>query len=265
MLTPECASEVQLLIDGQLAGVSWPFPIIFTGGIVPGFWRPIVGIDAFDLRQHEIDVTPWLPLLCDGASHTFEIRVAGLNDDGDGHASLSESVGSYWVISGTIFLFLGEDGSVTTGTPPSVDTPSPDTKISSSITSNSTGSNDTLTYNTAVTRYISITAIVTNSSGSRKVSWTQSLSYSNFNFLTEQGFVQLTIQNTTGSDLSSSGYANTYNYPLDVNSSFSVDATGEVGINGTLTRGLDYNVYGPSIFPSVCIVQFQYFLLWIGS
>ena len=28
--------EVQLLIDGQLAGVSWPFPIIFTGGIVPG-------------------------------------------------------------------------------------------------------------------------------------------------------------------------------------------------------------------------------------
>ena len=24
--------EVQLLIDGQLAGVSWPFPVIFTGG-----------------------------------------------------------------------------------------------------------------------------------------------------------------------------------------------------------------------------------------
>ena len=25
--------EVQLLIDGRLAGVSWPFPIIFTGGM----------------------------------------------------------------------------------------------------------------------------------------------------------------------------------------------------------------------------------------
>ena len=44
--------EVQLLVDGKLMGVSWPFPIIFTGGIVPGFWRPIVGIDAFDLRSH---------------------------------------------------------------------------------------------------------------------------------------------------------------------------------------------------------------------
>jgi hypothetical protein len=42
--------ELRLLIDGSLAGVAWPFPVVFTGGIVPGFWRPVVGIDAFDLR-----------------------------------------------------------------------------------------------------------------------------------------------------------------------------------------------------------------------
>lgn len=243
--------EVQLLIDGQLAGVYWPFPIIFTGGIVPGFWRPIVGIDAFDLRQHEIDVTSWLPLLCDGASHTFEIRVAGLNDDGAGHATLSEIVGSYWVVTGTIFLFLGEAGSVTTGTLPNIDSPLPAIQISSSVTTNSTGANETLTYSiSTLTRDISISSTVKNSNGSRKASWTQNLSYSNFNTLTNEGFVQLTIQNTTGSDRSSSGYANTYSYPLDVNSSFSVDAAGEVGINATLTRGLGYNVYGPSVFPS---------------
>jgi hypothetical protein len=53
---------VQLLIDGQLAGLSWPFPVVFTGGIVPGFWRPVVGIDAFDLREDVIDITPWLPV-----------------------------------------------------------------------------------------------------------------------------------------------------------------------------------------------------------
>lgn len=28
--------EVQLFIDGMLAGVAWPFPVIFTGGVVPG-------------------------------------------------------------------------------------------------------------------------------------------------------------------------------------------------------------------------------------
>lgn len=49
--------EIQLLIDGMLAGVAWPFPTIFTGGIVPGLWRPVVGIDAFDLKEYEIDIT----------------------------------------------------------------------------------------------------------------------------------------------------------------------------------------------------------------
>ena len=242
--------EVQLLIDGQLAGVSWPFPIIFTGGIVPGFWRPIVGIDAFDLRQHEIDVTPWLPLLCDGASHSFEIRVAGLNDDGAGHATLSETVGSYWVVTGTIFLFLGAEGSVTTGSEPTIDSPAPSIEISSAVTMNATGANETLAYNTAVSRDISISSTIKTSAGSQAVSWTQSLAYTNFNGLTDQGFVQLTEQNTTGSDSSSSGYANTYSYPLTVNSSFFEDAAGDVGINGSLTRGLDYNVFGPSVFPS---------------
>ena len=242
--------EVQLLIDGQLAGVSWPFPIIFTGGIVPGFWRPIVGIDAFDLRQHEIDVTPWLPLLCDGASHTFEIRVAGLNDDGAGHATLSETVGSYWVVTGTIFLFLGADGSVTTGSEPSIDAPMPEIQISSSLTTNSTGANETLDYMTTVTRSLSISSTIKTSSGSTRTKWTQSLSYSNYNALTAQGFIQYTSQNTSGTDTSSSTYTNTYAYPITVNSSFFISPTGNIGINGTLSHGLTFNVLGPSVFPS---------------
>lgn len=242
--------EVQLLIDGQLAGVSWPFPVIFTGGIVPGFWRPIAGIDAFDLRQHEIDVTPFLPLLCDGAAHNFEIRVAGLNDDGNGHATISETVGSFWVVTGTVFLFLGQNGSVTTGNQPSIDAPPPEILISSHIATNTSGGNESLTYNTAVMRSILISSTIKSSGGSRLVTWTQTLSYKNLNALSDEGFVQFTVQNTTGSDLSASGYANTYNYPLTVNSSFSVDAAGEVGINASLSRGLSYNVYGPSVFPS---------------
>jgi hypothetical protein len=50
--------EVQLLIDGELAGVSWPFPLLFTGGVDPGLWRPIAGIDSYDLQPFEIDVSP---------------------------------------------------------------------------------------------------------------------------------------------------------------------------------------------------------------
>ena len=240
--------EVQLLIDGQLAGVSWPFPIIFTGGIVPGFWRPIVGIDAFDLRQHEIDVTPWLPLLCDGGSHTFEIRVTGLNDSI--RPTLSETVGSYWVVTGTIFLFLGAAGSITTGSELSIDAPAPAIQISVALTTNSTGANETLKYRTTVTRSLSISSTIKTFSGSSLAKWTQSLSYSNYNALTAQGFTQYTSQNTSGTDTSSSTYTNTYAYPITVDSTFSVSPAGNVGINGSLSHGLTFNVFGPSIFPS---------------
>ncbi|QSS62279.1 peptide-N4-(N-acetyl-beta- glucosaminyl)asparagine amidase A [Histoplasma capsulatum] len=105
--------EIQLFIDDQLAGVVWPFPIIFTGGISPGFWKPIVGIDAFDLREPEIDITPFLPVLADGQSHSFTIKVVGLGDVENGIAEISDTVGSYWVVTGKIFIYLeGERGLV---------------------------------------------------------------------------------------------------------------------------------------------------------
>ena len=53
-----------------------------------------MGIDAFDLKEDEIDITPFLPLLCDGKSHNFTIRVSGLNDDGNG------SVDGQWELTG---------------------------------------------------------------------------------------------------------------------------------------------------------------------
>lgn len=242
--------EVQLLIDGQLAGVSWPFPVIFTGGIVPGLWRPLVGIDAFDLREHEIDVTPWLPILCDGASHTFEIRVAGINDDGQDRASLSDTVGSLWIVTGKIFLFLGPEGSTTSGTPPRIDILPPTLQISSELTTNSTGANETLTYKTFATRSISITSTLKTSTGSTfPASWSQQLTYTNLNILSSQGFTQYTQQLTTGADRSSSGYTSKYTYPLTVNSTISLPPNGGIGITATLTCGLDLSITGPSIFP----------------
>lgn len=103
--------EVQLLIDGELAGVSWPFPIVFTGGISPGLWVPIVGIDTYDLPSFEIDVSPFLGLLCDGQSHVFELKVVGYDSE-----TVLGTVGSNWWISGAIFLWLDSKGNQTTGT-----------------------------------------------------------------------------------------------------------------------------------------------------
>jgi len=166
--------EVQVYIDGQLAGVQWPFPVIFTGGITPGLWRPIVGIDAFDLQEHEIDITPWLPVLCDSKEHTFEIKVAGILEDGKGSGTLTKSVGDSWYVTGKIFIWLDEDSkSITTGRKPTLLLPAPVITTSHKLTQNSTGANETLEYTTNVKRQISISSLVTSQAGTQLATWTQ--------------------------------------------------------------------------------------------
>lgn len=103
--------EVQLLIDGILTGVSWPFPIVFTGGLCPGLWVPIVGIDTYDVPNFEIDISPWLGILCDGKPHTFELKVVGHD-----HETTLGTVGLNWWVSGSVFLWIDKAGVQTTGT-----------------------------------------------------------------------------------------------------------------------------------------------------
>ena len=241
--------EVQLLIDGQLAGVSWPFPVIFTGGIVPGFWRPIAGIDAYDLRQNEIDITPFLGILSDGTNHEFEIRVVGINDDDDANPTLTETVGYYWLVTGTIFLFSDKEGAVTTGSKPTFNTDPPKISLTSKVTQTAEGYNDTLTYITSVERTLSISSSIQTSAGTASATWSQHITYNNQNYLTSMGLNQLTIQTTSGSDSSSSGYQHDYNYPITVNSTIA-NPTTDLTINADLQYGLTYNVLGPTVFPN---------------
>jgi Peptide N-acetyl-beta-D-glucosaminyl asparaginase amidase A len=239
--------EIQLLIDGQLAGVSWPFPVIFTGGVVPGFWRPIVSIEAYDLREHEIDITPWLGQLLDGKQHSFEIRVAAVGAwDGHGGA-VAEPVGSYWLVTGKIFLFLNQAGHATVASKPNVSVSGPSLRVSREVTKTANGKlNSTLLETTGASRDISISATVNG----RHTSWTQHLQYSNRNFLAANGTMQNTTQSTTGSD-ASDGYFSAYSYPITVNQQYGLDAKGNLTrIDGSLSTGLDLSVLGSSVFPS---------------
>jgi hypothetical protein len=55
--------EIQIYIDGKLAGIAWPFPYIYTGGFNPHFWTPITAIDALNIPPYKIDLTPFAALL----------------------------------------------------------------------------------------------------------------------------------------------------------------------------------------------------------
>ncbi|KAI9735694.1 MAG: hypothetical protein M1818_006302 [Claussenomyces sp. TS43310] len=245
--------EVQLYIDGHLAGVQWPFPVIFTGGVVPGLWRPIVGIDTFDLREHEIDITPWLPLLCDGKEHTFEIKVAGLDDDGSTTGKLTETVGSSWYVTGKIFLWLDDDSSsITTGTSPTMLAPAPSILLSQSLTQNGTGTNQSLAYNTQVHRSLSISSTVVSQNNSSVATWSQTLSYTNNGLYTSFGAVQVNNLVTTGLDIAGGvvDYRSAYSYPLWANSSYLSFPDGNFSLAAELVQGLNLQVAGASVFPT---------------
>lgn len=245
--------EIQVLIDGQLAGVQWPFPVIFTGGVVPGLWRPIVGIDAFDLREHEIDITPWLPVLCDGAEHTFEIKVVGILDDGISSGSLSQTVGSSWYVTGKVFIWVDDDEkSITTGRSPTVHLPDPLITTSQKLGQNSTGANETLEYTTNVQRSVSISSLVTTQHGTFVSTWTQNLGVTNYGLYTAFGAVQQNNQTTTGIDQSTGGvyYKSSYSYPLYANTSIIIQPSGNFTIDADLIQGLDLSIQGTPVFPT---------------
>ncbi|KAJ5923503.1 hypothetical protein N7454_008748 [Penicillium verhagenii] len=243
--------EVQVLIDGMLAGVSWPFPVVFTGGIVPGFWKPIVGIDAFDLREHEIDITPFIPYLSDGKPHTFDLIVVSVNDNGGEYATIANTTTDSWYVTGKIFLFEDEEGHITTGSMPVIKDPLPSLQITRAITTNSTGANETLTETTTAKRTLLITSNLKTSSGEKEVSWSQDISYENFNQLTDYGWYQSTTQKTTGTDKtgSSIGYSLSYEYPINCDWWY-FESGEELGIYGNISRSLTFDVLGPAVFPN---------------
>jgi hypothetical protein len=240
--------ELQLFIDGNLAGVAWPFPVIFTGGIVPGFWRPIVGIDAFDLREDEIDISPFVPLLNDGAPHTFEIRVVGIDDDGKGNGVLTENIESNWVVTGKLFIWLGTGTNTTMGNLPAITAPAPLLRLQSTTQRTYNGSVKSLEYSVEVSRHIYIESTLNSSLGSKVLSWTQDLEFSNHGTLSNQGNDQVMRQSTSGTSKSSSGYSRSFEYPLSVTSSYSAPAGGNVTISGEMGRGKHVQQLGDLAF-----------------
>lgn len=236
--------EVQLIIDGQLAGVAWPFPVIFTGGVVPGFWRPVVGIDAFDLLEDEIDITPFLPMLTDGVEHTFEIRVVCIEDDGNGHGVLKPSIESSWIVTGKLFVWLDTNTGVITGSNPTIHSPNPSINVFSKTTRIPNDTAVSLDYTVRVSRLIHISSTLQTSRGLEKATWTQNLAYSIHGTLTNKGNDQHLYQNTSGLHASpGSGYRKVFAYPLWVASSYSAPPGGLI-IDASMRRGKDVEQIG---------------------
>ncbi|MFC9278494.1 peptide-N4-asparagine amidase [Streptomyces collinus] len=71
--------EVQIKVDGHLAGIAAPFPNVWTGGWSnPFLWYVVPAPGAFDVRPVQYDLTPFAGLLNDGRPHRVEVSVVGV-------------------------------------------------------------------------------------------------------------------------------------------------------------------------------------------
>ena len=67
--------QVDVSIDGKPAGVAPVYPWIYTGGIDPGLWKPIPGVQTLNLLPYRVDLTPFAGILSNGQPHTVGVTV----------------------------------------------------------------------------------------------------------------------------------------------------------------------------------------------
>jgi len=97
--------EVQVLLDGRVAGIAMPYPHIYTGGWSnPFLWYVLPAPRAFDIRPIHYDLTPFIGELNDGKSHELRFRVLGVGADSKG-----------WALLPSLQLWLDAGGKATRG------------------------------------------------------------------------------------------------------------------------------------------------------
>ncbi|KAI0807607.1 peptide N-acetyl-beta-D-glucosaminyl asparaginase amidase A-domain-containing protein [Fomes fomentarius] len=202
--------EVRLLVDGQLAGVAFPYAVIFTGGIVPTAWRPITSYGAVDLPTYFLDLTPFVPVLTDGQPHSISLDVLSAEDD--------HTINQNWFVSGNLQVVTDPSGKPTTGKITVHDAP----LFAETSTTGNVGQNGDVNITVTATRNIHIEAEITSGSGeTTQVVWEQTLSYSNTQNYLDNTFIQIVNQTATGSFLSTHNGVQTlvdsFSYPLFIN------------------------------------------------
>ncbi|EUC61988.1 peptide-N4-(N-acetyl-beta-glucosaminyl)asparagine amidase A [Rhizoctonia solani AG-3 Rhs1AP] len=230
--------EVQVLVDGKLAGVVLPFPVIYTGGITPTNWRPLASYGAYNQPTYFVDITPFLPTLTDSAPHNITFGVLGQG------LSPPHSINSNWFVSGNVRLTLGASQTRTTG---KITSYSVDPYVDPSVKSSASSGNVTVHASIAAQRKIRIASeLVVGGKEKRTVVFEQNLKFENVQDYADDGLVQWGTQSTTGYTKSSingqTSLLDTFSYPLSVFSNYTLYSMqfGAYGsaINQTFTRAI---------------------------
>uniref|UniRef100_A0A0W0F927 Peptide N-acetyl-beta-D-glucosaminyl asparaginase amidase A N-terminal domain-containing protein n=1 Tax=Moniliophthora roreri TaxID=221103 RepID=A0A0W0F927_MONRR len=198
--------EVRLLIDGQLAGVAFPYPVVFTGGFNPALWRPIAAYGALDQPTYFLDVTPFVPLLTDGNPHNFSLDIVSAEDD--------HTINQNWYVSGLLQIVTDSSTEPTTGKMTIYDV-EPYAQSSAAIVRD----NGEVEITVKATRQLHIESTIVSGSGvSIDAVFKQNLQYSNVQIY--KNSTQHLRQSTTGQIISTHNnvvaVSDQFDYPFNV-------------------------------------------------
>ncbi|KAG1756769.1 peptide N-acetyl-beta-D-glucosaminyl asparaginase amidase A-domain-containing protein [Suillus paluster] len=206
--------EVRLLVDGQVAGVAFPYAVIFTGGINPSVWRPITSYGAIDLPTYFLDLTPFAPVFADGLPHTVTLDVAS--------AEANHTLNQNWYVSGLMQVVTDPSGKPTTGKITTYDVqPYAITETTASI-----GGTD-VNITVKAQRSLRIESTVVSGSGTtNNVVFQQNLDFTNTQYYLNNTNTQNVAQTSSGSVTSThngvSVLTDNFDYPLYINMTYLV-------------------------------------------
>ncbi|KAI0320099.1 peptide N-acetyl-beta-D-glucosaminyl asparaginase amidase A-domain-containing protein [Amylostereum chailletii] len=179
--------EVRFLVDGRVAGAAFPYPVIFTGGIVPTAWRPITSYGAIDLPTYPFDLTPFIPVLTDGEAHNITLDVASAEAD--------HTINQNWFVSGLLFVTLDSSSKPTTGNITVYDAPD----FAESTATGGPEANGDVSFAISATRSVHIESEIIGGSGTHtSVVFHQDLVYNNAQQYLNNASIQLVNQTASG-------------------------------------------------------------------
>jgi hypothetical protein len=235
--------EVRMMVDGQVAGVAYPYATIFTGGIIPTAWRPITSYGALDLPTYFLDITPFVPLLTDGNPHNISLDVVSAETD--------HTINQNWFLSGVLQVFLDKSSKPTTGKMTMYSAE----PFSQTSTTGSVGTNGDVNITVSATRKIQIESTIISGSGLvSQVVWSQDLQYKNVQNVLNNTLIQNVLQTSSGTMLSTHNgvpvVVDDFSYPLGINIT-EFDPSGD-----SFEATFDHS-YNRDLLPLPIIVQSQ--------
>ncbi|KAK7054897.1 hypothetical protein VNI00_003360 [Paramarasmius palmivorus] len=215
--------EVRLLVDGMVAGVAFPYAVLFTGAISPAAWRPITSYGAVDLPTYFLDLTPFVPLLTDGQPHNFTIDVASAEDD---HTTLQN-----WFVSGVLQVLVDSSSERTTG---NITSYTAEPFADSNAVADIEGRDVIITV--TASRQIHIEADILSGSGvATHAVWSQDLQYENVQSYLDNASTQNIKQVSTGTVRSTHNdspvVTDVFSYPLVINLTNRTTSSGSTNNN----------------------------------